>query len=161
MKKKMPKSSALSKISVGINTGCKSVRFDRKKIILMVRKIAKQFGVKKAAIDITVADDKEIIKVNRQFFKTGKITDVISFDLSDRKGDKVYDIIVNGELAQRQAKLRGHSTQAELALYIVHGMLHNLGFDDLSEAKAKKMHKAEDALLEKFGYGIVYNKKLR
>ena len=59
-------------------------------------------------------------------------------------------------MAHRQARLRGHNAQAELALYILHGLLHNLGFDDVTAAKAAKMHKAEDDILKKFGFGVVY-----
>ncbi len=64
-------------------------------------------------------------------------------------------------MALRQADLRGHSSQAELALYITHGLLHNLGFDDSTEDKAKKMHDMEDKILQQLGYGLVYNKNTK
>jgi len=50
----------------------------------------------------------------------------------------LFELVVNGEMAVRQALLRKHSSQAELALYITHGLLHNLGFDDAAEDQAKK-----------------------
>jgi probable rRNA maturation factor len=65
--------------------------------------------------------------------------------------------VVNAEMANRQAAKRGHSPEAELALYITHGLLHNLGFDDLSSEDAKKMHETEDAMLQQLGFGIIYN----
>ena len=71
---------------------------------------------------------------------------------------KVFDIAVNAEMAQRQAQVAGHSAESELALYFLHGLLHNLGFDDATNEQASKMHKTEDEILEKFGYGVVYNK---
>ena len=63
-------------------------------------------------------------------------------------------------MAVRQANLRGHASQAELALYITHGLLHNLGFDDSTDSKARKMHDTEDNILQQLGYGFVYNKSL-
>ena len=48
--------------------------------------------------------------------------------------------------------------EAELALYITHGLLHNLGFDDSTEMQAKKMHDTEDEILRQSGFGLVYNK---
>ena len=54
---------------------------------------------------------------------------------------------------------RGHDAEAELALYVVHGLLHNIGYDDLTEADARKMHGMEDEILECFGYGTVYNSR--
>jgi probable rRNA maturation factor len=67
--------------------------------------------------------------------------------------------VVNGEKAKSQAARRGHCAQAELALYITHGLLHNLGFDDLLPKKANEMHRLEDEILQQQGFGLVYDKK--
>ena len=42
------------------------------------------------------------------------------------------------------------------SLYVVHGFLHNVGFDDAKSREAAKMHTVEDEILEEFGYGITY-----
>jgi rRNA maturation RNase YbeY len=73
---------------------------------------------------------------------------------------KSFDIIVNAQKAVSEAKKRGHSPQAELALYITHGLLHNLGFDDLTAKKAKLMHRLEDEILQQQGFGRVYEKEV-
>jgi probable rRNA maturation factor len=102
-------------------------------------------------------DDAGIVKVNRKFLKSTKRTDVISFDLSDEdSGESIFDMVVNGERAVREARARGHSSEAELVLYIVHGFLHNVGYNDLKRGQALKMHKEEDRILESAGYGVVY-----
>jgi probable rRNA maturation factor len=64
-------------------------------------------------------------------------------------------------MAVRQALLRNHSSQAELALYITHGLLHNLGFDDTAEDQAEEMHNTEDEILKQLGYGLVYNTQIK
>jgi len=113
-------------------------------------------------ISIAIVDDNEIRALNKQFRSSKSVTDCLSFDLSgDEKGSKIYDLVVNGEMAVRQANLRGHSSEAELALYITHGLLHNLGFDDSAKKQARKMHETEDEILQEFGYGLVYNKDIR
>jgi probable rRNA maturation factor len=112
-------------------------------------------------ISIAIVDDIEIRKLNRKFLNRRSTTDCLSFDLSDTQAPgspKTFELVVNAEMAVRQANLRGHSPQAELALYITHGLLHNLGFDDSSDNKAKKMHEMEDNILQQLGYGLVYNK---
>jgi probable rRNA maturation factor len=110
-------------------------------------------------ISIAIVDDNEIRKLNREFLNSKAATDCLSFDLSDdEKGLKIFDLVVNGEMAVRQANLRGHSSEAELALYITHGLLHNLGFDDSMQNQARKMHETEDEIMQEFGYGMVYNK---
>ncbi len=160
MKKKAPDKNVISGIIVNINVGCDAVRFNRHKMIEMVQKTAWRFGTKKAHINFAVLGDRQITRLNRKFLKKSGATDVISFDLSDAaKGLKIFDIAVNAEEARRQAKKRGLKLQSELALYFLHGLLHNLGFDDSTAKKAAKIHKTEDEILQKFGYGIVYNRR--
>jgi probable rRNA maturation factor len=134
---------------------------------LKIKKLAKalcyRFGMHEPAntryeVSIAIVDDNEIRELNRQFLNSKAATDCLSFDLSDdEKGPKIFDLVVNGEMAVRQANQRGHSSDAELALYITHGLLHNLGFDDSTQNQARKMHETEDEILQEFGYGLVYN----
>jgi probable rRNA maturation factor len=112
-------------------------------------------------INVAIVGDRQIRQLNSRFLHRRTTTDCLSFNLSDdnKQGTlKIIQLVVNGELALRQAKLRGHSSQAELALYITHGLLHNFGFDDCCPALARKMHYAEDEILQQLGYGLVYNK---
>jgi len=112
---------------------------------------------KSTVVSIAIVSDAEIRKMNKRFLNRNCSTDVISFDLSDEKDQKLFELVVNGEMAVRQAKRRGHSGEAELALYVTHGLLHNLGFDDTTQSQAKKMHEEEDKILQQIGYGLVYN----
>lgn len=147
--------AAMQDIKINFFKSNKSIRFDENRFTDLVRKTAKLFGLRKALINIEIADDKKIVAVNKKFLKKSSVTDVISFDVSQGK-EKVFDIIVNAELAKRQAKKRGHSAFSELALYVLHGLLHQLGFNDLTPRKAMKMHRTEDEILQKHGFGVVY-----
>jgi len=112
-------------------------------------------------ISIAIVDDAEIRKVNRQFLNRKSTADCLSFDLSDDDTEgapESFELVVNAEIAVKEANLRGHSSESELALYITHGLLHNLGFDDSQPEQAKKMHHTEDEILQQLGYGLVYNK---
>ena len=156
-KKNNPDKGFVSGITVNINVRCDAVNFDRRKVADMAKRVASRFGVKKARINFVVVDDEEIIGINRQFLNKNKTTDVISFDISGVDStERLFDIVINAQMAQKQAKLRGHSCQAELALYFLHGLLHNLSFDDFLTKDAAKMHKTEDEILEEFGYGKVF-----
>ena len=134
------------------------------KVKKLVQAVFNRFGLSKATVSIAIVDDAEIRKLNSRFLNRKSTTDCLSFDLSDAKGPqspKLFELIVNGEMALRQANLRGHSSQAELALYITHALLHNLGFDDSADNQAKKMHDMEDNILQQLGYGFVYNKNTK
>jgi len=133
----------------------------------LVKGICNRFKLPKATISIALVDNTQIRRINRKFLNRNRTTDCLSFDLSDvnRKSKivnrKLFELVVNAEEAVKKASLRGHSAEAELALYITHGLLHNLGFNDSTQSQAKKMHQTEDEILKQFGYGVVYSSQRR
>jgi probable rRNA maturation factor len=132
------------------------IDFDWGRLKKMTENTCCQFGLSNGTVSIVILNDETMRKVNKRFLKKDAVTDVISFDLSDEgKTEKSFELVVNGEQAQREGRQRGHRPEAELALYVVHGLLHNLGFDDLDEAGAEKMHRQEDEILQQFDYGII------
>ncbi len=123
----------------------------------LIRQVLCRFEVPAACADIAVMDDTALSRMHARYLGRSKITDVISFDLSeDPAGFRFFQIFVNAQEAARQAARRGHSPQAELALYIVHGLLHQFGYDDTSPSSARRMHRLEDQILEQYGWGAVY-----
>lgn len=142
----------------------------------IVKSVCKRFNLRKATVGIAIVNDSEMKRLNKQFLNRNGTTDCLSFDLTDKQGRKhnkkiasdsqysdakIFELVLNGQMAVRQANSRGHSAEAEMALYIVHGLLHNLGFDDSTQKEAKKMHETEDEILQELGYGLVYNKGKR
>ena len=146
-------------ITTQINNLSKQKKLDLDKLEKLVNTICARFHIKNAVVDISIVESEEIKKLNKKFLNRSQTTDCISFDLSDDDTNtpKLFTIIVNAQKASEEAKARKHTTQAEIALYITHGILHNLGFDDSTPAKAQKMHQTEDEILQQFGYGSVYN----
>ncbi len=132
------------------------------KLEKLVKGVCKRFGLSKATVSIAIVGDAEFREINKRFLNRRTTSDCLSFDLSDEDEEsKIFELIVNGEMAVRQADLRGHSSEAELALYITHGLLHNLGFDDQTSDQARTMHDTEDEILQQMGYGFVYNRNVR
>ena len=146
-----------NKIAVEFNIECDKIEFDISKLETMIKSVCQRFSCRQAMVSIAILDNKTIGRLNSRFLGTAAATDVISFDVSEA-GDKCFDLAVNAELAANQAQSRGHEAEAELALYVLHGLLHNLGFDDTDAQQAEKMHKTEDDVLQKSGYGIVYSR---
>ena len=146
-------------ITVQITKNFDSLNVNAPKLKKLVRTVCNRFKLRKAVVSIAIVDDAEIRKVNKHFCNNGSSTDCLSFDLSDDDPDsaKSFELIVNAERAVKEANIRGHSGQAELALYVTHALLHNLGFDDSGPKLAKQMHDTEDEILQQFGFGIVYN----
>jgi probable rRNA maturation factor len=146
-------------IVVDILRECEPFEVDWSGLEKLVARTLRRFHVRRAQVSIRVTDDEGIRRVNKKYLGHKGSTDVISFDLSEEKGPRVIDLVVNAEMAGRQACKRGHSGEAELALYMVHGSLHCLGFDDLKKTSARRMHIMEDDILRKHGYGEIYGCK--
>lgn len=145
-------------ITVHIAKKYKDIDVNSDKLKKLARSLCKRFEITNAAINIVIATDNQIRQVNKEFLNCPDPTDVISFDLSETGSEeKTFDIMVNGQMAKEQAKQRGHNGEAELALYITHGLLHNLGFDDSTEKQAKEMHQLEDEILKQHRFGTVYH----
>lgn len=160
-----------SDITIQIARNFKDVYVPLPKVRKIVRAALDRSAASKSrsagyVVDIAIVDDGQMRQLNKQFKNHDTTTDVLSFDLSGdlnepethNKAPTIFELIVNGRMAQRQAKLRGHSAEAELALYITHGLLHCIGFDDSTRTEAGRMHEAEDDILQQLGYGLVYNK---
>jgi len=129
---------------------------------VLVKAVCKRFDVSNATAGIAIVDDAEFREINSRFLNRKSTSDCLSFDLSEEgepKSGRLFELVVNGDMAVKQAALRGHSSRAELALYVTHALLHNVGFDDSTETRAGEMHKIEDEILQQLGYGSVYNSR--
>lgn len=134
-----------------------SVSIEQEEILKVVQYTCRKHQKQNAQISIAIVDDDTITALHKQYFGDEKTTDVISFDLSEPdEPESVFDIIVNADMAKRISTLRNTDFCAELVLYILHGLLHNLGFDDLNKQDFERMHTEENTILETLGYGSVF-----
>lgn len=129
------------------------------KLKKLVKAICRRFGLADAAVCIVIVGNNQIRLLNEKFLRRKTNTDCLAFDLSEsQKGHRQFELVVNGQKAKSEAAKRDHHFEAELALYVTHSLLHNLGFDDNYPTEAKKMHRLEDEILRQNGFGIVYEK---
>jgi probable rRNA maturation factor len=96
-------------------------------------------------VNLLVTGDAQITALNRQFLQHDYATDVLAFPDGDVVRGKVQlgDIVINAELAAREAAAHHWRRDAELALYALHGFLHLLGYDDHAPAARVKMFAAQ------------------
>jgi probable rRNA maturation factor len=78
-------------------------------------------------------------RLHRQFLGVPGPTDVLTFHHGE--------IVISAETARRQARALGNTTEDELRLYILHGLLHLCGFDDKSARARAAMHQVQEQLL--------------
>lgn len=122
-----------------------------------------------AAIEVVFADGEEIRRLNREQRGVDAVTDVLSFPALDnirgkalRKKDFPYEIDEEGNLflgsivvcrerAAEQAEEYGHSYERELHYLLIHGVLHCLGYDHMTDSDKAQMREKEELLLGKMG----------
>ncbi len=120
-----------------------------------IRKIAR--GVLKAEkrgveIDVVFVDNKKIQEINKTFLNHNYATDVLSFPYQDDGATLAGEVIVSVEMAAQVARERGCAVEDEIALYLVHGLLHLLGYGDKQKKAAAMMRQREGELLVELGY---------
>jgi len=135
---------------------------DKKRIRRTIEHVLDRLEVSQAMVSLALVDDAGIRQLKHRYFGRKEATDVLSFDLrSEERGSVAAgapdcEVVVNGERAVKVARKRGGNPEAELHLYVVHGLLHQLGYDDQSSLQKQKMHEKEDQLLAELGFGKVY-----
>ena len=108
-------------------------------------------SVSQANIGVAIVSDEAIHRFNCQYLQHDYPTDVLSFPLSAAGDPLEGEIAVSLDTAATQAASYGWNTADELLLYVIHGTLHLVGYDDKSETSAAEMRECETKILAHFG----------
>ncbi|WP_338777191.1 rRNA maturation RNase YbeY [Metabacillus sp. FJAT-52054] len=115
-----------------------------------------------AEVSVTFTDNSRIQEINREYRDKDQPTDVISFAMEEQGEDEIEiigadmppvlgDIIISVERTREQAADYGHSFKRELGFLAVHGFLHLLGYDHLTEEDEKEMFTKQKGILDSYG----------
>ncbi|MDS9471031.1 rRNA maturation RNase YbeY [Sporosarcina pasteurii] len=119
--------------------------------------------LEEAEVSVTFMTDEEIQEVNANYRGIDAPTDVISFALEEMTEGEVEikveadmptvlgDILISTDTAERQAEEYGHSFKREIGFLALHGFLHLLGYDHMTEKDEKKMFGRQKEILDTFG----------
>ena len=119
----------------------------------MAERILSDLGCRESELSILLVDDDEMQRLNRAYLCRDRPTNVLAFAM--REGKDPYltpallgDVVVSTETAQREALQRDVTLEEEMALLLVHGILHLLGYDheDAPSAAAEMQTKEEEVL---------------
>lgn len=107
-------------------------------------------------IEVTLVDNEQIHKINKEYRDVDRPTDVISFAFLDDENERrivgdapisLGEILISCEKAEEQAIEYGHSVERELSFLFVHGLLHLLGFDHMKIEDEKIMFALQKQIL--------------
>ncbi|MFA5060493.1 MAG: rRNA maturation RNase YbeY [Candidatus Omnitrophota bacterium] len=120
-----------------------------------ILKAAKEFlrakRVEDAQLSLVFTSTSTIKQLNKKYLNRSYATDVLAFDLGDKKSSAKNfhgEIIICAQTAQRNSKIFRTRLADELLLYVAHGILHILGFDDHEPKDIKRMRREEQKLLK-------------
>ncbi|MCF7876836.1 MAG: rRNA maturation RNase YbeY [Candidatus Omnitrophica bacterium] len=126
-------------------------KIDIKKVRNYLKKIFFYLSIESKKASFVLSDNRFIIGLNKKYFSKNTPTDVISFNLADEiEPDYLGEVVVSVEEAAAAAKELKTDWQAELLLYLIHGILHLIGFEDATAAQRKKMEKRQREIFLKF-----------
>ena len=101
--------------------------------------------VPSGTIAVAYVTDSQMKKLNTQYRKKDKTTDVLSFSyLDEGQPETLGDVVISVPQAKRQAE---GSLRAEILELIAHGVLHVLGYDHMKSADAKVMLPLQDKIV--------------
>ncbi|WP_392391358.1 rRNA maturation RNase YbeY [Neobacillus jeddahensis] len=122
----------------------------------------KQKVEEQSEVSVTFVSNERIQEINREYRDKDMPTDVISFAMEEVGEGEVEllgvemprvlgDIVISIPRTKEQAEEYGHSFQRELGFLAVHGFLHLLGYDHMTEDDEKEMFTLQKEILNEYG----------
>lgn len=123
---------------------------------------AKEEGLGESEVSVTFVTNEMIRDINREYRGKDQPTDVISFAMEElgegetaiigsQEPRMLGDIIISLDRTKEQAADYGHSFERELGFLAIHGFLHLLGYDHMTEEDEKKMFSRQEEILVSLG----------
>lgn len=106
-------------------------------------------------VTIFITTSDELRQMNRQYRNKDEATDVLSFELRSTRAKSVGDLAISAEIAAENAAELGHSTETELKILILHGLLHLAGYDHETDGGEMRAREAELRLHLKLPVGLI------
>ena len=112
-------------------------------------------------LSVSFVGPRTIASINKEFVNHEGTTDIITFDYRDdeliQENDTVAELIIYPGMADIHSKKRKYSTfSSEIVLYLVHGVLHLSGEDDLEPVKRNRMRRKEREIMNKLKQEFVF-----
>lgn len=128
-----------------------------KNVEIVLNKAIEIEKVGQVSFNIIIVDNDYIWKLNKEYRKIDRPTDVITFALEDYEDIKYEDFRLLGDIyisldkAKEQAIEYGHSFKREICFLAVHGFLHLLGYDHMKLDEEKIMFGKQELILNETG----------
>jgi rRNA maturation RNase YbeY len=134
--------------NIFINTESK-LKVKKRTVKNIILALANEFGIKDIFIEVNFVSSDTLLGINKKYLHHNYRTDIITFDYSNERNILDGEILISLEDAWKNSKSYKVSFDNEVMRLVIHGILHLLGFDDITNYKRKKMKALEDKLINK------------
>ncbi|MCA9222505.1 MAG: rRNA maturation RNase YbeY [Planctomycetales bacterium] len=141
-------------IVVELNQTAPHAWIDGEQLREAIRRVTSNEGFSRGNVSLAIVDDPTIHELNRRHLQHDYPTDVLSFVLHREADHLDGEVIVSADTAESTAADYDWPPAAELLLYVIHGTLHLVGFDDKSPEKRVVMRAKEAEYLDLFGWTV-------
>ncbi len=131
-------------------------KIDFSEVDSVIKFACKHLNIENPLLNIVIVDNEKIREINKEYRNKDAVTDVISFAFEEVKDVNYEDVRFLGEIyisyerCKEQAKDYGHSVRREFCYLAVHGLLHLLGYDHMTEEDKKVMRALEEEILNEY-----------
>jgi probable rRNA maturation factor len=132
-------------VTVTVSNRQRRLKINASLLVRIVERALEFLHDDRAGLGIVLVDDDGIAKLNAQYHNTQGPTDVLSFDYGEGQGE----LIISADHVIAQARRFRSTSSRELVLYVVHGMLHLRGHNDVALRDRRRMRAAERRLLSR------------
>ena len=115
-------------------------------VTLLVDRLVSQLDLDVQFINVIFVRDSEIKHLHKTYLQQNTVTDVMTFNLSER-GAVEGEIYIGAQRAVDQARAYNVSANREICRLVIHGCLHLAGYTDEDVINRKKMKRKEDELV--------------
>ena len=119
-----------------------------------IQTICRDSGITSGEFSVAIVGNNEMQQLHRQFLGVDETTDVMSFPLESDVNSLIADLVVCWDVACENSRQFNCEPFQELLLYVVHGTLHLVGFDDTTDAEFQKMRAAEVEYMTQYGFSV-------
>lgn len=124
-----------------------TLEVDEEALAGLVRRVVAGEGAALHYVGVVLADHATVLDLNRTYLQHDYHTDVLSFPLGDDPDAVDGEVYVDVDTARERHDEFGVSFEDEVRRYVVHGVLHLLGYDDAAPEDKAAMHALEDRYL--------------
>ncbi len=144
----------MKQLKIRIKSTQRKITINKKAITYLAKQVLKIKNIGGAELSILFVGKRRIRGLNKRYRRIDRATDVLAFSMREGTNANLHpqilgDLVICPEIAEESARLRKTTKKREIQLYLIHGILHLLGYNDSDKKGRSLMEKEQNRLLKR------------